>query len=177
MVTGGAPLVECASPRPEIVIGLDDVFCSEGTRGMSVHRRREEGSTTPTRRVKRELLKIDGKTVEVILRHKSRARVASSSKWILRRAKCPSSRRPHVPWTAPLISRAKKRTGSPDGSPRFPSRCILNWAPACCSGALDTSFAQAKVGGLRFGSTGTPCDRPSGSEEAPNILPAACSTG
>ena len=42
---------------------------------MSVHRNdREERSTTPARRIKRELLKIDGKTVEVILRTNPRAR-------------------------------------------------------------------------------------------------------
>jgi predicted metal-dependent hydrolase len=41
---------------------------------MSVQRKREEGSTAPIRRVKRELLKIDGKSVEVILRTNPRAR-------------------------------------------------------------------------------------------------------
>lgn len=43
---------------------------------MNVHRKknREESSAAPVRRVKRELLKIDGKTVEVILRTNPRAR-------------------------------------------------------------------------------------------------------
>jgi len=42
---------------------------------MSTRKRnRDDGSTTPARRVKRELLKIDGKTVEVILRTNPRAR-------------------------------------------------------------------------------------------------------
>jgi predicted metal-dependent hydrolase len=42
---------------------------------MTVHKRnREEGSTAPARRIKRELLKIDGKTVEIILRTNPRAR-------------------------------------------------------------------------------------------------------
>jgi hypothetical protein len=87
---------------------------------MGAQRKLRDANARPTRRVKRELLKIDGKSIEVILRTNPRARrfivkVDPSTGEV-------SVVAPSFRSFAGSISRARRRIGSRAGSPTFLNR-------------------------------------------------------